>query len=62
MALPTAPARCDRCAAPVVEITLAHGSSTMTMRSCSVCDTRSWSTDGEALGFDTVLAAVAPRR
>lgn len=62
MPLPTAPARCDRCAAPVVEISLSRGDSKMTMRSCSACDTRRWSSDGELLAFDSVLAAVAPSR
>jgi hypothetical protein len=62
MALPLAPARCERCAAPVVEISLARGTSKMTMSSCSACDTRRWSSDGQVLGFDSVLAAVAPSR
>jgi hypothetical protein len=57
-----ASSRCDNCAAPVVEISLARGASTMTMRSCSRCDTRRWLSDGEQLGFDSVLAAVAPSR
>jgi hypothetical protein len=61
MALPRASARCEKCDAPVVEISLARGDSTMTMRSCSACDTRRWSSDGEALAFDSVLAAVGSR-
>ena len=61
MAPPSAPSRCERCAAPVVEISLSRGDSTMTMRSCSACDTRRWSSEGESLGFDSVLASVASR-
>jgi hypothetical protein len=62
MLSPTARARCERCSAPVVEISLSRGTSTMTMQSCSACDTRRWCSDGELLGFDSVLAAVAPSK
>jgi hypothetical protein len=45
-----------------VQISLSRGESTMTMQSCSACDTRRWSSDGEHLAFDSVLASVAPAR
>jgi hypothetical protein len=39
----------------VVEIGLSVDGSRLVMRSCSVCDTRSWHRDGEAVGIDGVL-------
>jgi len=39
----------------VVEIGLTVDGSRLVMRSCSVCDTRSWHRDGEAVGIDGVL-------
>ncbi len=53
--------RCAQCGSPLVEITLNRGESTMTMQSCSTCDTRSWRADGELLPIHRVLEAVGRR-
>jgi hypothetical protein len=53
------PPRCPRCTSPVVEIRIAHGNSTLTMRSCATCDTRQWHADGQTTELDSVLSHVA---
>ena len=48
--------RCPRCQNPYVVITITLGGSKATMHSCSECDRRIWSTEGEAVELDGVLA------
>jgi len=50
---------CPRCAAPLVEIRLAAAASNLVMRSCSRCDGRWWSRDGESADLHEVLGSVA---
>ncbi len=50
---------CPRCAAPLVEIRLAAAGSALIMRSCSRCDGRWWSRDGETADLQAVLGSVA---
>jgi hypothetical protein len=47
---------CPRCDAPLVEITVGRG---LILRSCSRCDGRWWRRDGDTVGLDDVLSAVA---
>lgn len=47
--------RCTACGHELVEIGLTVDGSRLVMRSCSVCDTRSWHRDGEAIAIDGVL-------
>lgn len=47
---------CPNCGNELVEIGLTIDGSRLMMRSCSVCDTRSWHRDGEAVELDGVLA------
>lgn len=46
---------CDVCANEVVEIGLNVDGARLVMRSCSVCDTRSWQRDGDGVDLDGVL-------
>lgn len=46
---------CEICGNEVVEIGLNVDGSRLLMRSCSVCDTRSWSRDGDGIELDGVL-------
>jgi hypothetical protein len=46
---------CRACGNEIVEIGLTIDGSDLTMRSCSVCDTRSWHRDGESVALDGVL-------
>jgi hypothetical protein len=39
----------------MVEIALTIDGSDLMMRSCSICDTRSWHRDGESVALDGVL-------
>jgi hypothetical protein len=50
--------RCQRCHHPLVELR-ASGPSTFTLQSCSHCDHRTWTIDGEAVSLDEVVAGVA---
>jgi Zn-finger nucleic acid-binding protein len=50
---------CPRCAAPLVEIRLAAAATDLVMRSCSRCDGRWWSRDGESADLSAVLGSVA---
>jgi DNA polymerase III alpha subunit (gram-positive type) len=45
----------------VVRIRLQMGTTEVTMRSCSKCETRSWDRDGESIPLPGVLGLV-PRR
>ncbi len=47
--------RCTTCGHEVVEIGLNVDGSRLVMRSCSVCDSRSWHRDGESVAIDGVL-------
>ena len=53
--------RCGQCESPLVEITIARGESTVSMRSCSTCDTRSWEADGRLVGLPDILEVVGKR-
>ena len=46
---------CRACGNETVEIALTIDGSNLTMRSCSICDTRSWHRDGKSVAFDGVL-------
>lgn len=46
---------CRACGNETVEIALTIDGSKLTMRSCSVCDSRSWHRDGESVKLDGVL-------
>lgn len=48
-------AACEVCANEVVEIGLNVDGSRLVMRSCSVCDTRSWLRDGDGVELEGVL-------
>jgi hypothetical protein len=48
-------AACEVCSHEVVEIGLNVDGSRLVMRSCSVCDTRTWSRDGDGVALDGVL-------
>jgi hypothetical protein len=62
MAVSRASARCATCDSPLVEISIARGDSTMTMRSCSTCDTRWWHDDGDVVDLGHVLGTMASER
>jgi hypothetical protein len=47
--------RCPRCERVLVEITLDAGDHSLTLRSCSHCDVREWSTDERPRPLDGVL-------
>ena len=49
-------AECTNCGNELVEIGLTIDGSRLMMRSCAVCDTRSWHRDGEAVELGGVLA------
>lgn len=53
---------CAACSTELVEISLLVDGQELMMRSCSVCDTRSWHRDGERLGIDEVLADISGTR
>ncbi len=46
---------CRSCGNETVEIALTIDGSNLTMRSCSICDTRSWHRDGRSVELDGVL-------
>jgi hypothetical protein len=46
---------CSRCGNEEVEIGLTIDGSRLVMRSCSVCDIRSWHRDGDQVALDGVL-------
>lgn len=48
-------ATCRACGNEMVEIALTIDGSDLMMRSCSICDTRSWHRDGESVALDGVL-------
>ncbi len=53
---------CPRCkASKLVEISTRMGDRTVTMRSCSRCDTRWWDSAGEPLELPGVLALASRR-
>lgn len=47
--------RCAACGNEQVQIAMTIDGSRLVMRSCSICDTRSWHRDGEAIELDGVL-------
>ena len=54
--------RCPRCQTPFVEITITLGAAEATMRSCSQCDRRFWSSEGEHVELDGVLSDLSDAR
>ena len=48
--------RCTSCGETVVEINLLIDGEELTMRSCSVCDTRSWHRGGAPVDLGGILA------
>jgi len=52
---------CLRCGTAFVVISLASAVGSRELRSCSRCDIRSWSADGEPIGLDGVLADLSER-
>jgi hypothetical protein len=46
---------CTACGNELVEIAMTIDGAALTMRSCSVCDTRSWHRDGESVELGGVL-------
>ena len=54
--------RCDRCGNAQVEISLTIAERQITMRSCSRCDRRSWSSGGESVGLGGVLDHIGSTR
>jgi Zn-finger nucleic acid-binding protein len=50
---------CPRCRSAVIEIRASLVGSRFTMHSCPTCETRWWDRDGELVGLERVLAAVA---
>ena len=60
--LKSADVRCDRCTSVMIEITLTVSERPVTMRSCSQCDRRSWTADGEPLGLGVVLEQIGATR
>jgi hypothetical protein len=46
---------CPKCRARLVEIGLKIKERSVTMHSCSRCDTRWWHTDGDPVGLTNVL-------
>ncbi|MBW3580151.1 MAG: hypothetical protein KY431_03845 [Actinobacteria bacterium] len=53
---------CPRCSAPLVEISFLQAGSTMNMRSCATCHSRSWFRDDVAVDLEAVLAAMSSDR
>ena len=51
--------RCPSCERAYVEIDLEVGGRTMTLRSCSYCDTRRWITPDGETALDGVLADIS---
>jgi endogenous inhibitor of DNA gyrase (YacG/DUF329 family) len=47
--------RCPRCRRLLVEITIESGEHPMTMRSCSHCDVREWTSTAGPVALDGVL-------
>jgi ribosomal protein L37E len=55
-------APCERCGRPQVQISLTIGERPVVMRSCSRCDRRSWSSEGENLALPGVLDRIGATR
>ena len=53
---------CSECGDAVVEINLLIDGERLTMRSCSVCDTRSWHRGGAQVELGGVLADLSSTR
>ena len=47
---------CRACGNETVEISMSIDGSSLTMRSCSLCDARSWHRDGEVVDLHGLLA------
>ena len=56
-----ATARCGACESPLVEIRIVRGETTVSMRSCSTCDTRSWEADGRPAALPDILEVVGKK-
>ena len=54
--------RCERCRNALVEISLTIAERPLVMRSCSRCDRRSWSSEGESLPLGGVLDRIGTTR
>ena len=54
--------RCERCRNALVEISLTIADRPVIMRSCSRCDRRSWSSEGESLALTGVLDKIGATR
>ncbi len=52
---------CPRCRAELVQIQLLVDGNNLLMRSCSQCDTRSWSLSGETVDLKRALTEVGVR-
>lgn len=55
-------AACDCCDGPLVEINLLIDGEALTMRSCSLCDTRSWHRGDDRIELAGVLADLSATR
>lgn len=62
MAMLCATSSCPRCTSPLVEIRLPRAGSTVTMRSCSRCDTRYWDEGGSRTSLTAVLDGMVTDR
>lgn len=51
--------RCRECGGPVIEIELSAGDQPLMMRSCSACDAREWTKEGEGLDLRGALDRLA---
>ena len=46
---------CATCGRHIVRVDVRLGETTVTMHSCSTCDTRWWELDGRPVGLDIIL-------
>jgi len=53
--------RCSRCSRTLVEITIDRDGRPLTLRSCSNCDIREWTSDSAPVALDGVLEDLAQR-
>jgi hypothetical protein len=54
--------RCERCQTALVEISITIAERPVTMRSCSRCDRRSWSSEGKSVPLGGVLDQIGATR
>ena len=50
---------CATCGRHIVQVDVRLGEVTVTMHSCSGCDTRWWELDGRRVGLDIILGLAA---